>query len=402
MRAVSQSDLVRAALVVVAALVGLQLLWAARFLVLTAFLGILFGLATSGAVDRIVRRVNARRPLVAAIVVFGTVGLLGLIAAWTGPTLAEQSHELRTRLPEAVTKVEAWLAAKQPGLLDMIAPPDSARRLARTDSVTSGIARDTTVATDSARAASGRLVGAVARYSAAIANLAFGVVQSTVAVVAALFLVIFLAVYIAADPEVYRRGVLALVPAANRARVSDLLRVLGRTLRTWFATQLIAMFVIGSVTTIALAVIGVRAALPLGVLAGLFEFIPNVGPLLSAIPAIMVGFADSPRMALIVVVVYWAIQFLENNLLIPYLMKEQLDLPPALTLLTQVVMAYVFGFLGLFVAIPLLASVVVTVRTFWVQDESTPDAPMVEHPGAGAPVVASAGPVSPPGPTSTP
>lgn len=402
MRAVSQSDLVRAALVVVAALVGLQLLWSARFLVLTAFLGVLFGLAASGAVDRIVRRVNARRPLVAAIVVFGTVGLLGLIAAWTGPTLAEQSQELRTRLPEAVTKVEAWLAAKQPGLLDMIAPPDSARRLGRTDSLASGIARDTTVAADSARAASGRLVGAVARYSAAIANLAFGVVQSTVAVVAALFLVIFLAVYIAADPEVYRRGVLALVPAANRARVSDLLHVLGRTLRTWFATQLIAMFVIGSVTTIALAVIGVRAALPLGVLAGLFEFIPNVGPLLSAIPAIMVGFADSPRMALIVVVLYWAIQFLENNLLIPYLMKEQLDLPPALTLLTQVVMAYVFGFLGLFVAIPLLASVVVTVRTFWVEEESTPDAPMVEHPGAGAPSVPSAGPVTPPGPTSTP
>jgi predicted PurR-regulated permease PerM len=403
-RAVSQSDLVRAALVVVAALVGLQLLWSARFLVLTAFLGVLFGLAASGAVDRIIKRIPLRRPVVAAIVVFGSVGLLGLIGAWTGPTLAEQSQELRTKLPEAVTKVEAWLALKQPAVLDMIAPPDSLMLLARADSVANGYQRDTAVVTDSLADPPGRLVGAVARYSAAITTLAFGVVQSTLAVVAALFLVIFLAVYIAADPEVYRRGVLALVPPARRARVSHLLHLLGRTLRTWFATQLIAMFVIGSVTTIALAIIGVRAALPLGVLAGLFEFIPNVGPLLSALPAIMVGFADSPRMALIVVGVYWAIQFLENNLLIPYLMKEQLDLPPALTLVTQVVMAYVFGFLGLFVAIPLLASVVVTVRTFWVEEEPIPEAPVVEGPAGGAPLIppVPAGPAESPETTASP
>jgi predicted PurR-regulated permease PerM len=144
------------------------------------------------------------------------------------------------------------------------------------------------------------------------------------------------------------------------------------------------MLVIAIITTTALALIGVRGALPLGVLAGILEFIPNVGPTLSALPAILMGFADSPRMALIVVGLYWVIQFLENNLLIPYLMKEQLDLPPALTLVTQVIMAYVFGFLGLFVAIPLLAVVVVTARVLWV-DEDLPAVPTMEFvsmPGA--------------------
>jgi predicted PurR-regulated permease PerM len=362
LRAVSQQDLVRAALVVVAALVGLQLLWSARFLVLTAFLGVLFGLAASGAVDRILRYVRVKRTVVAAGVVFGTVGLLVLVATWMGPTLARQSQELRTKLPVAVTKVEAWLAERQPRLLDLIAPPDST------------VPADTTASPASGAPATGRLVGAVARYSAALTNLAFGVVQSTIAVAAGLVLVVFLAVYVSSDPEVYRRGIIALVPVARRERISSLLHALGVTLRTWFATQLIAMLVIGTVTTIALAIIGVRAALPLGVLAGIFEFIPNVGPLLSAIPAILMGFVDSPRMALVVLVTYWAIQFLENNLLIPYLMKEQLDLPPALTLITQVVMAYVFGFLGLFVAIPLLASAVVTVRTLWVEEGPIPGA----------------------------
>jgi predicted PurR-regulated permease PerM len=172
---------------------------------------------------------------------------------------------------------------------------------------------------------------------------------------------------------------LLLVPEYKRDRVGELLTALSAALKTWFATQLIAMLVIGVVTTIVLSLIGVRAAVPLGVLAGIFEFIPNVGPTLSAVPAILMGLADSPRMALIVVGVYWVIQFLENNLLIPYLMREQLDLPPALTLVTQVVMASVFGFLGLFVAIPLLATIVVLVRMLWI-DEGLPPLPTVEYP----------------------
>ncbi|MBK7905773.1 MAG: AI-2E family transporter [Gemmatimonadetes bacterium] len=313
-----------------------------------------------------------KRGVAASGVVFGTVLLLLLIAAWTGPTLATQSRELKTKLPEAVATLERWMAARQPALLDLVAPPDT------------GVA----AAVDAAEAASsaaapegGRLIGAMADHAPAVSKLAFGVLQSTIAVLGASVLVVFLAVYIAADPDTYRQGLLLMIPHERRDRFGELLTALGGALRTWFATQLIAMGVIGVVTTIILAVIGVPAALPLGVLAGLFEFIPNVGPTLSAIPAILMGLTDSPRMALVVVGVYWLIQFLENNLLIPYLMKEQLDLPPALTLVTQVVMAYVFGFLGLFVAIPLLATVFVGVRMFWVEDD-LPPLPTVEWPAA--------------------
>lgn len=347
----------RAAVVVVAILVGLQLLWAARFLMLTAFLGVLFGLATSQAVDWLRRKLNyrIRRGILAPVVVFGVVGVLGLVIVWSGPTLAEQSQELRTKLPEAVTKLEAWMAAEQPMLLDLLAPVD-----------------DATVAEPS-----GRLLESLGNYSESLTQFAFGVLQSTLLVFAAIILVLFLAVYIAIDPGLYRHGILLLIPLERRDRVADLLTALANALRIWFGTQLIAMLVIGLVTTTALAIIGVRAAIPLGLIAGIFEFIPNIGPTLSAIPAILVGFADSPQMALTVMVLYWGIQFLENNLLIPYLMKEQLDLPPALTLVTQVVMAYVFGFLGLFVAIPMLAVVVVAVRMLWV-DEDLPPFPTIE------------------------
>lgn len=389
-RGISQTELVRAAIVVVAILVGLQLLWAARLLVLTAFLGVLFGLATSQAVDWLRRKVEyrIRRGILAPLVVFGVVGLLGLVMVLTGPTMMQQSQELRTKLPEAVIKLEEWMAKEQPILLDLIAPPDSvltAKREAKESAATFTIPVAPRTAADSAAApdtvaavnARGRLLGSLEKYASPLSEFAFGVLQSTVLVFAAIILVLFLAVYIAIDPGLYRHGILLLVPLERRERMGRLLTALANALRIWFGTQLLAMLVIGVVTTAALAIIGVRAAIPLGLIAGLFEFIPNIGPILSAIPAILMGFADSPRMALTVMALYWGIQFLENNLLIPYLMKEQLDLPPALTLVTQVMMAYVFGFLGLFVAIPMLAVAVVTVRMLWI-DEDLPPFPTIE------------------------
>jgi predicted PurR-regulated permease PerM len=138
-------------------------------------------------------------------------------------------------------------------------------------------------------------------------------------------------------------------------------------LRKWLVTQLIAMAVIGTVSTVALLILRVKAAVALGILAGLFEFIPTVGPIISAVPAVAMGFLDSPEKALTVLLVYVAIQFLENHILIPLLMRGGVDIPPALTVVTQALMALVFGFIGLMVAVPLLAAVMVPVKMLYVQ-----------------------------------
>ena len=179
---------------------------------------------------------------------------------------------------------------------------------------------------------------------------------------AGIVLVIFLSIYFAIDPSVYRRGLLHLVPRRAQGQAEQVLTAIAVTLRKWLVTQLIAMIVIGTVTTIVLMALKVRAAVPLGILAGLLEFVPTLGPILSSLPAIAMGFVDSPEKALAVAIAYVGIQFLENHLLIPLLMKGGMNLPPALTIIMQALMAIVFGFLGILVAVPLLATIMIAAR----------------------------------------
>lgn len=196
----------------------------------------------------------------------------------------------------------------------------------------------------------------------------FRFLSSTVAVITGLLLITFIAIYVAADPRLYHKGLLHLVPRPNRQRAGEVLSAVATTLRRWLLSQGIAMVVIGVVTTVTLMLLGVEAAVSLGIIAGLLEFIPNIGPLLAALPAVAMGFLDSPQKALMVAVAYAAIQFLENQLLIPLLMRRGVDLPPVLTLVGQAVMAVVFGFLGLLVAVPVIAAILVAVKMLYVED----------------------------------
>jgi predicted PurR-regulated permease PerM len=176
-----------------------------------------------------------------------------------------------------------------------------------------------------------------------------------------------MAIYIASDPAMYHRGMISMFPRRHRRRAGEIFSAIADVLRKWLVTQLIAMATICAVTTLVLLILGVKAAFALGVIAGLLEFIPTVGPILSAVPAIAMGFVDSPEKALYVAIAYVGIQFMENHLLIPLLMKGGLDLPPALTLLAQALMALLFGFLGLMCAVPMLAATMVGVKMLYLE-----------------------------------
>jgi predicted PurR-regulated permease PerM len=359
------SDAFRIAAAILGLVVALLLLWHTRTLVLTVFLGVLFALAVSAGVDRL-QRWRVPRGVAAPLIVFAFVGLLAGFGNWIGPTVREQTMELRTKLPEALGKLELWVRSRGGGIIATITglSPDSLARgpapnVAPTplDSAVAGIPAPPppATATTSLRDRLLAQLGGVGRFF-------LPVISHTLAVAAGIVLVLFLAIYLAIDPGIYRRGLLYLVPREDRPQADKMLGAIAGTLRKWLVTQLIAMIVIGVVTTSVLLALKVRAAIPLGILAGLLEFVPTLGPILSALPAIAMGFVDSPEKALFVTIAYVGIQFIENHLLIPILMKEGIDLPPALTIVAQALMAIVFGVLGLLVAVPLLATVMIGAR----------------------------------------
>jgi predicted PurR-regulated permease PerM len=202
----------------------------------------------------------------------------------------------------------------------------------------------------------------------AIGHAFFTVFSSTLSALAGVILVIFITIFVAVDPGLYHRGLMHLFPHRHRKRAGEVLSAMAFSMRRWLVTQLIAMVVIGLVTAGALALLGIRGAIALGIIAGLLEFIPFVGPIAAAIPAIAMGLLDSPQKALWVALVFTLIQQSEGHLLIPLLMKDSLQLPPVLTILSQAVMAAVFGFLGLLVAVPVLGATMVAIKMLYVED----------------------------------
>ena len=391
-------DILRAGALLLALWIFLKLIWFAHPLILTVFLGVLFGLAVEGGVDRL-ERFRIPRGIAAALIVVSFFALLFGLGAWMAPTMREQARELRTRLPQAIDKVEEWFNERRQGMFGLIlggtevasttqpqqpagaAPAETAR--ARTDTVvividSNAVARPAQAAAPTAARAdsgvastaqqrTGPLSDRLGRQVSGVARYLFPFLSSTFAIFGGLLLIVFLAIYIGADPDLYHAGLMHLFPHHARKRAGEVLSAMATVLRRWLVTQLIAMVTIGTITTVALLILDVKAAFALGALAGLLEFIPTIGPLLSAIPAVAMAFLDSPDKALAVALVYGAIQFLENHLLIPLLMKGGIDLPPALTVVSQALMAMVFGFLGLMVAVPLVAAIIVPVKMLYVE-----------------------------------
>jgi predicted PurR-regulated permease PerM len=357
-RAGQQQSAFKVAVMVAGLAVLLLLLWHTRHLVLTVFLGVLFALAVGSGVDRL-QRYRVPRGLAAPLIVLAFLGVLGAFGTWIGPTVRTQSRELKVKLPEAIGKLEAWIQSRGGGVIATITglEDDGAPRKpsASGDSITVVVPSESEQSTSLRDRLLTQLGGATRFF--------LPVLSSTLAVGAGFVLIIFLAIYLAIDPGLYRRGLIRIVPRRSRPRAEKMLTSIAVTLRKWLVTQLIAMVVIGVITTLVLLALNVRAAIPLGILAGLLEFVPTLGPILSALPAIAMGFVDSPEKALAVTIAYVGIQFVENHLLIPILMKEGIDIPPALTIVAQALMAIVFGFLGLLVAVPLLATVMIALRT---------------------------------------
>jgi predicted PurR-regulated permease PerM len=191
---------------------------------------------------------------------------------------------------------------------------------------------------------------------------ATSLVGSTIGLVGAGLVILLAGIFIAAEPRPYREGVLRLVPVDRRGKARELLDDLGRVLRAWLLGKVIAMAVIFAVTWAGLSLLGIPIASTLALLAAALTFIPNFGPVLAAIPAVLLGLQQGTTTALAVAGLYAGAQAVESYVLTPLIQRKAVSLPPALTLLAQVAMGIVAGGVGLLLATPLTAAVLTIAR----------------------------------------
>jgi predicted PurR-regulated permease PerM len=193
--------------------------------------------------------------------------------------------------------------------------------------------------------------------------------KSTFGVLGDFYVVLFLGIFFTVSPKSYMHGLVKLVPSAGKDKANDVMNKLGDSLKRWLKGQIFAMIVVFILTAIGLVIIGVPMWLVLALIAGLLNFIPNLGPLIAMIPAVLVGFLQGTTTALIVAGLYLLVQTLESNLITPQIQKKLLDIPPALIIIAQLVMGVLTGGWGLVLATPLMVVLLVLVKELYISKQ---------------------------------
>jgi predicted PurR-regulated permease PerM len=313
----------------VAAVVAL-LAWQLADVLLLMFGAIIFAAVLRAIANPLIVRARWPARIALAVAVLTLLGGLAGTGWLIGDRIGAQFEDLRVRLPEALKAATAWLEARPFGVAVL-----DAWQQATAGNVPWG----------------------------RIANVA----SKTVGAIGAIALVAFVGIFLAADPGLYRRGLLALLPPDSRPAVDDALLASGRALSQWLLGQGISMAFVGVTTAIGLALLGVPVAMSLGLIAGILAFIPFFGPIVSGVLAVLFAFTQGPQQALYVAILAIAIQQVEGNLLMPFVQRWAVSLPPVLGIMAGVVFGLLFGIVGLIFATPLMVVVMVLVRKLYVE-----------------------------------
>jgi predicted PurR-regulated permease PerM len=318
------------ALVVIALAAGAFLLWELRFVLVLLFGAVVVATILRAIAGPFVRWLHFPDSLavLSSVVV---VAVIIAAAGWTmGAQIATQAQFVSEALPEGVETVDGWLEEygfRQPiqGWLDELQSGGS--------SIVS------------------RVGGLLTSFGTGLANF---------------LLVLFGGIFLAAQPRFYRTGAIKLIPAARRALVAQAMDESESALRLWLKGQLISMTIIGVLTGAGLWLLGIESWLVLGLLAGLLEFVPFAGPILAAIPGILIALVVSPQLALWTTVMYIAVQQVEAYIIQPLVQQYAVHIPPVVLLFSLLAFAMLFGIIGVLFAAPLAVVTYVLVKRLYV------------------------------------
>lgn len=298
------------------------------------YLGILLAIfirTLSGWVHRYTR-LPEKGSVVAVIAAL--IGLAAL-AGWSlARPISQETRQLQQQLPKAIDRLQEKINST--GINDYV--PDAASNSSK-----------------------------IAAAGGQVATTAINMFSGTLRSIVTIFVVIFLGMYLAFSPQDYVDGFIALFPIPRRAQARDILRETGVKLRHWIFGQIVSMVAVGGMIALGLYVSGVPVPLVLGFIAGLLDIIPIFGPIIAAVPAMLLAFTVGPWHPLYVVIVFVAANQIEQHLLIPIVQRYSISLPPALTVVALLLMGSLFGFWGILLAAPVTATIIVLVKRIYVE-----------------------------------
>jgi predicted PurR-regulated permease PerM len=324
----TEAQFIRRVFIVVGVLVLVAALYLLSDLLLLIFGAVLVAVTLRAIAAPIARETSLGQRFSLLAAGLGVVAVLGGIAYWFGAQISDQLVALFDKLPAAAD------AASQ--RVPFLAMPVS--DLVKGSSI-------------------GGLLAGAFTWGKAVAGS-----------VATVVLMVIAGIYIAINPGIYRRGLVMLFPKRVQPQVADTLTQAGAALGLWLGAQLLAMIMVGVMIGAGLLFIGVPSALGLGFVAGVLEFIPYLGPILSAIPALLIASTQSWEMVGWTLGLFIVVQQVENNIILPLVTGRAVDLPPAVGLLAVVAIGILFGPLGLLLAYPLAIVIDVAVRRLYVRE----------------------------------
>jgi predicted PurR-regulated permease PerM len=320
--------------ITVSVVVLLLLLAKISQVLLIVFAGILLAIFLRGLTRTLMHFVPI--PDAAALALVGAT-LIGFItaASWLlAPSVGAQLQELTVTLPEAGAAAREYLEGRGWGRWLIERSPNMGQMLEEGD----------------------------------VAGRFFGVFSTAIGAIANTLFILIIGIYLSINPSLYWKGIVLLFPKTRRDRARTVLFQLGDTLWQWLIGQFITMAIIGTLTWIGLSIIGVPLALALGVIAGLFEFVPIIGPWAAAVPGVLVALAVSPTLGLYAAIMYLIIQQIESNVVSPLVARQMVSIPPALTITATIIAAVLFGLPGMLLATPMAVALMVLIRMVYIED----------------------------------
>jgi len=331
------------------------------------FAGMLLGVALNAMTHLLGNVVRLSYALRLTVVCLVLAGMLSGVLFLGGATIGKQAAVLSDTIKSQLVNVKAFLErngidTSYLELSNLAAPPVAPAETSATP------------VTPAAPAPHNNLpsAGAIASSGGAIVTQTLKVLLGTVSAVGNFFIVLFLGLAFAAQPAVYRTGLLFMAPARHRARATVIVDRIGETLERWLIAQIVTMFAVFFVTWIGLTIIGIQSAFILGIQAGLLAFIPTIGALIGGLIVVLASLASGWVAGFSAFVLFMGVHALESYVLTPIIQRHALDIPPATLFAFQILLGVVFGIWGLALALPLMAIAKVMIDHFKAE-KSPPD-----------------------------